>query len=279
VFKVGQIFNVKEFRQNNKREKKSGRGKRDYVLSENNKGRYYKSVSYKTSKDIAVDATIRVASINQKNRIKKCDRKIIVKNSDFRYKLRKNRIGNLIVFLVDASGSIGAQNRMESVKGAIMSLLLDSYQKRDKVAMISFRNKDAEILLNPTNSIELASKLLTSMKSGGRTPLSDGLIKAYDLIEKETKNDKSIIPTLVLVSDCKGNVSKSNNKPLEEAKDVARKIGESNINTICIDVEKKNIMSLNLVHEICKCINGEYYKIEDLKANKLVNVVRGELGI
>lgn len=258
--------------------KKIGEGKRDYIISKDKRGRYFKSTLQVKKGDIALDATIRSACINQYYRDKK-NNKILVKPNDYRYKLRKNKIGNLIVFVVDSSGSMGAQSRMKSVKGAIMSLLLDSYQKRDKVSMISFRQKNASVLLNPTNSVELANNLLRTMETGGTTPLSDGLNKAYEMVTKEIDKDKNLLSTIVLISDCKANKSQNGNNPLKESKEIAKKIAMKNINTICIDVEKKNMMSLNLCQEICECMNGRYFEIKDLKEDKIIKIIKDELGV
>ena len=116
-------------------------------------------------------------------------------------KNKREKNGSTILFVVDASGSMGAKKRMESVKGAIMSLLNDAYQKRDSVGMIAFRKEEAELILNITRSVDLAYKKLKDLPTGGKTPLTLGLYKGYEILKNAMKRNKDIIPVLVLVTD------------------------------------------------------------------------------
>jgi magnesium chelatase subunit D len=130
----------------------------------------------------------------------------VIEPWDVQEKVREARTGSLILFLVDASGSMGAQRRMVAVKGAILSLLLDAYQRRDRVGLISFRGAGADLLLPPTGSVDLAQVHLRDLPTGGRTPLGHGLYLALDVIERERLKDRDVLPLLVLLSDGRANV-------------------------------------------------------------------------
>jgi magnesium chelatase subunit D len=132
---------------------------------------------------------------------------VLIRSTDLREKVRESRGGNLILFAVDASGSMGARDRMIATKGAIMSLLLDAYQKRDQVGMVSFRGQDASILLPPTSSVELAQQYLANMVTGGRTPLAAGLAKVHELLARSRHRDHDLQPLLVLLTDGRANAS------------------------------------------------------------------------
>ncbi|MCU6396684.1 VWA domain-containing protein, partial [Enterobacter quasiroggenkampii] len=143
-----------------------------------------------------------------------------------------------ILFVVDASGSMGAKKRMSAVKGAVVSLLTDAYQKRDKVGMVAFRKSQAEVLLGITRSVELAQKSLKDLPTGGKTPLSAGLFKGYEILKAAKKKDPEMVPVLVLVSDGRTNSSLNNGDPYEEALEIANKIASENIQSIVIDTEQ-----------------------------------------
>ena len=152
-------------------------------------------------------------------------------------------------FVVDASGSMGAQQRMVEAKGAVLSLLLDAYQKRDKVGMVVFRGEQAEVILPPTNSVERAQKLLEELPTGGRTPLSAGLIKSYEVAKAHLFKDPDIRPLLIIISDGKANVSLGEERPLAEATRAAEIIkNEERIKSLVIDVEKAASCHLALLN-------------------------------
>jgi magnesium chelatase subunit D len=120
---------------------------------------------------------------------------------DLREHVRAGREGNLVVFCVDASGSMGARRRMARVKGAILGLLTDAYQRRDRVALITFRGDEAEIVLPPTGSVERAARRLAELPTGGRTPLAAGLEAAERLIRAEQRRDPDRRALAVVVTD------------------------------------------------------------------------------
>ena len=155
-----------------------GSGKRNITRSDERQGRYVKAgIPKGETHDIAIDATLRAAAPHQKGRQSNgCA--VVIRHEDIRRKQREKRTGNIFLFLVDASGSMGARERMKAVKGVVFKMLADAYQKRDRVGMIAFRRDRAEVLLPITRSIEFAQKKLAALPTGGKTPLAQGLIKA-----------------------------------------------------------------------------------------------------
>lgn len=145
-------------------------------------------------------ATVQAAAPHQKAR-GRTGPGLVVRRDDLRQATREGREGNLVLFAVDASGSMAARQRMSAVKGAVLSLLLDAYQRRDKVGLVTFRGRDAEVALPPTSSVDAAAARLEQLPTGGRTPLSAGLLKAHDVLRVERLRDPSRRPLLVVVTD------------------------------------------------------------------------------
>ncbi|WP_035294104.1 putative cobaltochelatase [Clostridium sp. KNHs214] len=278
VFSIGKPFQVKKITYEKDRVLRKGSGRRSSTKTPSRAGRYIRSTMERNNNDFALDATLRAAAPYQKSRCHK-GVAIAIESSDIRNKVREKKIGNFLIFVVDASGSMGAQQRMVETKGAILSLLLDAYQKRDKIAMIAFKGETAEAILPPTNSVELAHKLLEQMPTGGRTPLSAGMEKAYEMAKTELFKEPNISPMMIIISDGKGNVSVTREKPLKEAEKIAENIREEErIKTLVIDVEKKNLISFHLAKELAKNLGAQYYKIDDLKSDTLVQAVRNNMG-
>ena len=196
---------------------------------------------------------------------------------DIRGKIREKRIGNFLFFAVDASGSMGARGRMAASKGAVMSLLLDAYQKRDRVAMISFRRNDAVINLPPTTSVDLAGKLLADLPVGGRTPLSAGLTKIFEQVRNVLLKDPSAKPIVILITDGKSNVALGEGKPVDEALHLAAAMGrDERVQHIVVDTEEAGLVTFGLARRLAAALNARYFKIDDLKAQSLVNIVKGQ---
>src|SRR5207249_10255986 len=141
----------------------------------------------------------------------------------------ERKVGNLIVFVVDASASMDAEQRMAATKGAILSLLQDAYVRRDRVAVVIFKNRTAEVVLRPTSSVSLARRRLEKLSVGGTTPLTHGLMAGYKVVKTELLRDQTIRPLLVLISDGRGNLSMLNAEPLVQAQKVRseeRRVGK-----------------------------------------------------
>ncbi|MEW6102231.1 MAG: putative cobaltochelatase [bacterium] len=276
LFDVDRQFQVKELNLAKERELKEGTGRRSKTISDDKRGRYIKSCLPKERKDdIAFDATFRAAAPHQIKRNKVSEnQKIIITPQDIRQKQREKKVGNLIVFVVDASGSMGASQRMSAAKGAILSLLTDSYQKRDRVSMVSFKQDRAEVLLPLTNSVELASQKLSELPTGGRTPLSSGLQLGFEIIKQELRKNKRLATLMVLVSDGKANVSiEKGGKPFEEAKAIAYRIKEARVKSLVIDTER-GFVRLGRLQELSLALGGKYYSLEEIKAENVSCLIR-----
>lgn len=274
IFTVGQPFTVRRISNERDRILRQGSGRRSRTQTASRAGRYVRSTMQRRNNDIAFDATMRSAAPHQVYRCRE-NVAIAIETGDIREKVREKRIGNLLIFVVDASGSMGAQQRMVETKGAILSLLLDAYQKRDKIGLIAFRGNTAEVLLPPTNSVEMGQKLLEELPTGGKTPLSAGLYKAYEVANANLYKDPNISPLLIIITDGKGNVSMGADKSLVEVQKMARVIQEEErIKTLVIDVEKDGLITFGLARKLAQTLGGDYYKIDDLKADTLVQAVK-----
>ena len=241
--------------------------------SESSDGRYVRSrIPYEKVSDIAIDATIRAAALHQHYGPEGMALKI--EPSDIRQKVRERRMGNTILFVVDASGSMGARQRMTAVKGAIFSLLIDAYQKRDRVGLVVFRGSNAELLLPPTSSVELARTYLQSLPTGGKTPLAQGIMKGLDVLTRERTINRNMLPLMVLISDGKANVAMGDGIPVEEAKFAASLVKSAGIPSLVIDSEQ-NFLSFGLAEVLSHEFGGRYVKLDDLAEQDLAGVVRG----
>ena len=252
---------------------RQGSGRRAKTKSGSNKGRYasYTSVLSKKSRDLAIDATLRAAAPYQKYRDHSISAVSLTK-SDLRYKIRESHVGATIVFAVDASGSMGAKKRMKVTKETIISMLMDSYQKRDKIGLVAFKGKNAEALLEITNSVELAQKQLQNMSTGGKTPLASGIFKSWQLLKAAKLKDPEILPMLVLVTDGRANCPLLTDDPVEDALKVAENIRNEGIHAVVIDTEKEFI-SLHIAKQIADKMGADYYKVDELHKEGLKNIV------
>jgi magnesium chelatase subunit D len=213
----------------------------------------------------------------------------LVKSWDVREKVRETKTGTLILFVVDASGSMAAQRRMVAVKGAVHSLLMDAYQRRDRVGLISFRGTDAKLLLPPTNSVELAQTHLADMPTGGRTPLSQGLYVALQLIETERLKDRDVVPLVILLSDGRANVpmgwTEGEGRSLPgigigeegpastDAKHMASVFKEQRIHSVVVDTEV-GVLKFGMAKSISEAMGAQYIMLDNLGADNLAHTVR-----
>ncbi len=281
IFEIGTTFKVKPLSSVKDRVFRRGSGRRSRTRVSQKQGRYVKSCLTVKHGDIALDATLRAAAPYQKAR-RNGNRNgnnlcVRLTSQDIRGKIREKRIGNFLFFVVDASGSMGARGRMAASKGAVMSLLLDAYQKRDKVAMISFRRNDAVVNLPPTTSVDLAGKLLAEMPVGGRTPLSAGLTKTFEQVRNVLAKDPSARPIVILITDGKSNVALGDQKPLDEAFHLAAAMAkDERVQHIVVDTEEAGLVTFGLAQRLSATLSAQYFKIDDLKAQTLVDIVKGQ---
>jgi magnesium chelatase subunit ChlD-like protein len=197
---------------------------------------------------------------------------------DYQRKVRVRRSANLIIFMVDASWSMAVSERMEATKGAILSLLTDAYQRRDRVGMIVFQKDRATLVLPPTNSVDLAKKMLVNLPVGGKTPLAAGLWLAYRTIQREVQRYPELVPLLVILTDGAGNVSMGDMPPQLEAYHVAEQIREETIKSIVINMEAADY-DKGLAQALADHLGGTCYTPAALQAGALVTMVRDQLSI
>ncbi|MDD4483464.1 MAG: putative cobaltochelatase [Methanoregula sp.] len=251
--------------------RREGNGRRS--TTESRDGKYTGSrIPSAPGPDIALDATIRAAAPHQRER--EGDLAIKIAPSDLREKIRERKMGNTVLFVVDASGSMGAQQRMTAVKGAILTLLIDAYQKRDRVGLVVFRGSSAEVLLPPTSSVELARKYMQQLPVGGKTPLASGLLRGFEVLERERMVNPHVIPRMVVISDGKANVGMGSGSPLDDAREVASRIREAEIPSLVIDSEQ-GFLSFGLAHTLSDELGAKYLRLEDLQSEQLAEIVKG----
>lgn len=218
-------------------------------------------------------ATVQAAAPHQRAR-GRSGRGLVVRRDDLRQATREGREGNLVLFVVDASGSMAARQRMGAVKGAVLSLLLDAYQRRDKVGLITFRGKDAELALPPTSSVDAAAARLETLPTGGRTPLAAGLLRAHDVLRVERLRDPSRRPLLVVVTDGRatGGVD-----PVALAARAARLHAAEGTAAIVVDCESGPVR-LGLAGTLAGDLGGAAVTLDELRADSIAGLVRDVQG-
>ncbi|EGL77313.1 magnesium-chelatase 60 kDa subunit family protein [Veillonella parvula ACS-068-V-Sch12] len=197
---------------------------------------------------------------------------LVIKPQDYRRKAREKRIGAYQLFVVDASGSMAARHRMEATKAAILSLLRDSYIHRDSVGLIAFRKESAEVLLPFTRSVERAERLLASMPTGGKTPLAHGLRMAYTMCDRLLRVHRAERIQIICITDGRA-TSGDSEDPVAESKQWARILGTLPVDCIVIDTET-GFIKLGLAKELCKLMNGSYYAMDTITADRILRVSR-----
>jgi magnesium chelatase subunit D len=220
---------------------------------------------------IHLPATLRAAAPHQVSRRRGAGRVVQLRAVDLRTAVRRDREGNLVLFAVDASGSMAARARMTAVKGAVLSLLLDAYQRRDKVGLVTFRGSGAEVALPPTGSVEAAALRLAALPTGGRTPLAAGLLAAYGVVRRERLRDPRRRALLVLVTD--GRATGGSNA-LGDARRAAAFLAASGVASIVVDCETGPVR-LGLAAEMADHLGGEHVLMGALSAEALDRTVRG----
>ena len=190
--------------------------------------------------------------------------------------MRVRRAANLVLFVVDASWSMAVAERMQATKGAVLSLLTDAYQRRDRVGLVVFQKNGARVVLSPTNSIELARRALTDIPVGGKTPLSAGLQTAFEVITRELRQHPDLMPLMVLLTDGAGNVSLTNLPPQEEACRIAEVFPQNHIRSIVINMEHA-AFDQGLARALAEHMEAPCYTLAELKAESLLRTVQDEL--
>ena len=287
IHKVGKTVEIPRDINKRKRDRtlRTGSGKRMKTLATGKKGRYLKHRSPKEdTSDIAFDATVRASAVHQKKRKKnsKNSHAIIINKEDLKEKVRQSKVSTLIVLAVDASGSMGAMNRMEAAKGTVLSLLMDAYQFRDRVSMVAFKGKEGYVLLPPTSGVDLARKMLTNLPTGGKTPLAAGIMKALSVIKNEKRKDPSIVPMLVLLTDGRSNISiVEGADPMTEIEKLGQLAIEEGIHSVVIDSEvtkkqKFKGFTFEFAKDIAEFFQAKYFRLDKLNESAIGSVITME---
>ena len=216
-----------------------------------------------------LSATLQAAAPHQLAR-GRSGRALVLRRDDFRQQVREGREGNLVLFVVDASGSMAARKRMSAVKGAVLSLLMDAYQRRDKIGMISFRGANAELLLPPTSSVEAGAARLELLPTGGRTPLAAGLLRAHETLRVERMRDPLRRPLVVLVTDGRATGARS---ALDDARRAAGLLAASGTASVVVDCESGPVR-LGLAGELAGHLQAPAVRLDELRADTMAALVQ-----
>jgi magnesium chelatase subunit D len=299
----GEIFPIKKIEIPRERRQRRAVGKRTNSMTDQRRGRYVRATTVEKTTDLAIDATLRAAAPLQASRRaaaaaagEEPGEHLRLERHDLRQKVRDRKIGNLIVFVVDASASMDAEQRMNATKGAVLSLLRDAYVRRDKVALVVFSGREAKVVLRPTSSVEMAERRLGRLTVGGTTPLTHGLVEGLKLVRAERLKNRDVYPLLVLISDGRGNISVGGDEPLLEAQRVAGQIRQDGIRALVIDSARDYSRSLpqrrlaqlqgsayssyamNACNDLAEKLGGRYLGLYDLSQRAIVASVQESLG-
>lgn len=231
-------------------------------------GRVVRSTT-ETTAGLHLLGTVFAAAPHQHDR-GRVDGPLALAAEDLRGAYREGREGNLVVFVVDASGSMAARDRLSAVTGAVVSLLRDAYQRRDKVAVITVRGQDAELVLPPTSSVDIAVRRLAGLRTGGKTPLAAGLLKAREVIQRERVRDPRRRPMLVLLTDGRatGGVD-----PVPRARAAAAMLAKDAVTAMVVDCER-GMVRLGLATELAGALGGGYVRLAELTGSAVADIVR-----
>ncbi|MER7897941.1 putative cobaltochelatase [Streptomyces sp. NPDC096046] len=218
-------------------------------------------------------ATVQAAAPHQRAR-GRSGPGLVVRRDDLRQAAREGREGNLVLFVVDASGSMAARQRMSAVKGAVLSLLLDAYQRRDKVGLVTFRGSDADVALPPTSSVDAAAARLETLPTGGRTPLAAGLLRAHDVLRVERLRDPARRPLVVVVTDGRAT---GGPEPVALAGRAARLFAADGVASVVVDCESGPVR-LGLAGQLAGELGGTAVTLDELRADSLAGLVKDVQG-
>ena len=286
IFELGReiLLSTRDMQfEREKLSRRSGRRKQTRTAGDR-RGRYVRATSRRQNDDLAFDATLRAAAPHQKRRAT-TDLAVAIESEDIREKVRKKNSSALLLFVVDASGSMGTR-LMTETKSAILALLLEAYQKRDRVAFVAFKDDSAEVLLPPTNSVELAKKLLEELPTGGRTPLGHGLSVSYQLIRSQLRSNPATFPLMVLITDGRANVGLDKNRIYEGPaySEISREIlaicellrKEKKLKSVVIDTEEKHLGCFDRARKLAEALDAKYTVLEEVVSRDILLVIDRE---
>jgi len=290
VFAIGDPIDVNRVRPKERRDRihrSKTSGRRIPTFARFNRGRYAShTIPPGRFTDIAMDATIRAAAPYQNERGAGIAGRnvVIIESEDIREKTRVGKISTATLFVVDASGSMGASNRMESAKGAIVSLLMDSYQQRDRIGMVAFKGDSADVLLPLCSSVDLAFERLRELPTGGKTPLGAGFNTGLNLLLGEKRRNDETIPIMVLISDGRANVSVGDGALIkEELFSIAEEARSAGIHVVILDTESVGgsfvKMQLGYCRAIAEHAGGRYFPVDHLSSGEVHDIIMHEQGL
>ncbi|MEU5254920.1 putative cobaltochelatase [Streptomyces longwoodensis] len=218
-------------------------------------------------------ATVQAAAPHQRAR-GRSGPGLVIRRDDLRQAAREGREGNLVLFVVDASGSMAARQRMSAVKGAVLSLLLDAYQRRDKVGLVTFRGSAADVALPPTSSVDAAAARLESLPTGGRTPLAAGLLKAHEVLRVERLRDPARRALVVVVTDGRAT---GGPEPVALAGRAARLFAAEQVASVVVDCESGPVR-LGLAGQLAAELGGTAVTLDELRADAIAGLVKDVQG-
>ncbi|MCW5852304.1 MAG: magnesium chelatase subunit D family protein [Anaerolineae bacterium] len=276
---AGKEFRARRLTSDLDRLTRHAAGRRSQSRTDLKRGHYVTSrPGPDAAEDLALDATLRAAAPYQRQRRALTpDRlaRLRLESTDLRRKVRTRRIGNLILFAVDASWSMAATERMAATKGAVLSLLRDAYQRRDRVGLIIFRRDEARLVLPFTNSIARARRLLADLPIGGKTPLARGLWLAWQTFQQARRTHPHALPLLILLTDGAGNVPLTPGvAPQTEAIGLAAQIKQAGVRSVVIDTEGASPSSP--AAQLAAALGARLLSVHQLRADTLVQMVSAE---
>ena len=219
--------------------------------------------------DVSVIDTIRAAALRGVG-----EAGLSITRADIRVRRRMRKVGNLMLFVVDGSGSMAAQKRMQLTKSAVLGLLADAYQRRDRVGLVTFRKTDALETVPPTTSLDLAHARMKEMPTGGRTPLAHGLELARRVIIRERSRDTEIRPIVILLTDGVGNVGlNAGSDPMDDAHRAARQLALDRIPALVVDADRRRAR-VSPLPDLAQAMAATHVQLEAIAAGQLTNLIR-----
>jgi len=260
---------------NRQTRKRLARGRRQKNKTSPDSGRYVRArVPAGAPRHLALDATLRAAAPHQVRRRSlglAPPVGICVLPPDLREKVLARTSGVSVLFAVDASGSMGAEEVMTRAKGLVLSLLTDAYQKRDRVGLLAFRGTEARLVLPFTGSVELAQRRLRALPTGGKSPLALALARSREVLAQETRKHPGRTPLLVLLTDGKANISMAGGEPFDEAMDQARRLKATQLRSLVVDTDPTWIHSFAYPRALAQAMGGRCLSLANLELNGLID--------
>jgi len=246
-------------------------GRRSARQSKTKRGRYFRSSPERLGRPVALDATLRAAAPHQIARRGPDSPALVIRPPDLREKVFRHKTGRLILFVVDASGSVGRFDRMAEAKAAALALLSEAYRKRDRVGLIAFHGSGAQVLLPPTDSVELAGRLLEDLPTGGKTPLAEALLKTHQLVRVELARDPGLTPLIVLMTDGRPNVPLTPGAdPWRETLHLAAHLRrDPRLRFLLLDTDSGHYSDYTLVGYLAERLEAPRLTLEDLRRGRL----------